>query len=89
MEIEIIPLAQKKIKQRQISYEWIKETIESPDRVVAGYGGREVRQKLYVIRSRNKLLRVVYEVEDDKIIVVTAYLTSKIEKYGGKDEGRI
>jgi len=44
-DIEIIPLAIKKITQRKIKDEWIKETISNPDQKVKGYGGRLVAQK--------------------------------------------
>lgn len=84
MEIEIIPLAKKKIEQRGIPYKWIEQTIKNPEKIAIGYGGREVRQRVYMVENRPKLLRIVVEKEDDKIVVVTAYLTSKIEKYGGE-----
>lgn len=88
-EIEIIPLARKKIEQRKISIEWVKDTISSPDEIMKGYGDREVRQKCYVIEGGKFLLRVICEKEKNKIVIITAYITSKIKKYGGKNENRI
>ena len=79
--IEIIPLASKKIEQRKVVDEWVKETIYSPEQVVDGYGDRKVRQKKYVLNGKEMLLRAVVEEESDKFTVITTYLTSQIERY--------
>jgi len=47
-EFEIIPLALKKMAQRNIPVEWIEQTLNLPDQVVEGYEGRQVAQKTYV-----------------------------------------
>ncbi len=79
-KFEIIPLALKKIGRRKVPQQWIEETVNRPDQTVDGYGGRKVRQKKYIVDGKEMLLRVVYE-EKEKLIVVTAYLTSKIKRY--------
>mgnify|MGYP001581046290 CR=1 FL=1 len=84
MEIKIIPLAAKKIKLRKISKEMLNEAINHPDQTVVGYGGRIVRQKIYNFKDKKKLLRVVCEAKGKETVVVTAYLTSQIEKYWSK-----
>ena len=84
-DIEIIPLAIKKIAQRKIKDEWIKETISNPDQKVKGYGGRLVAQKRIKVKGKEKLLRVVYEETSSVVLVITAYLTSQIERYWRKD----
>ena len=61
----------------------LNETVSSPDQSVEGYGGRTVKQKIYNIGNKEKLLRVVCETEGKDTIVVTAYLTSQIKKYVG------
>lgn len=81
MEIEIIPLASKKINLRKISFEWIKETILSPDQVVSGYQDRKIRQKIYETAGKKRLLRVIGEETKDKFIIISAYLTSDIKRY--------
>jgi|TARA_Y100000310_G_scaffold313469_1_gene361872 hypothetical protein len=81
MNIKIIPLAAKKIKLRKITNDIINETIKSPDQTVKGYGDRAVKQKIYNIDNKDKLLRVVCEKEGKDTIVVTAYLTSQVKKY--------
>ena len=53
------------------------DAINDPEHVDQGYGGRKVAQKII----NRKLLRVIYEEHEDRIIIITAYTTSKIEKY--------
>jgi hypothetical protein len=84
VEFEIIPLALKKIAQRHIPAEWIEQTLNYSDQIVEGYEGRRVAQKVYDIGGRKKLLRVVFEPTESKRVVVTAYLTSQIERYWRK-----
>lgn len=79
--IEIIPLALKKIKQRKIPIEWIEQTLKFPDQIVNGYGDRKIRQRKYVLEDKEMLLRVVVNEEKDRLIVITAYLTTQIERY--------
>ena len=80
-EFEIIPLALKKMAQRNIQLEWVKQTLNSPDQVVKGYEQRKVAQKLYNVSGKKMLLRVVFEATGDRKVVVTAYLTSQVERY--------
>lgn len=83
--IEIIPLALKKIRQRKIPIDWIEETLNSPEQVVDGFGGRKIRQKKYSLDNKEVLLRVVVDDEKDRLVVVTAYLTSQIKRYWRQD----
>ena len=80
-EIEIIPLARRKMDRRGISESWVNEALRSPDQVVEGHGNRLVAQQRRRMRRREKLLRVVFEETEDKYIVITAYLTSDIRRY--------
>ena len=86
-DIEIIPLAERKLARRGISRDWVVETIRTPDQVVEGYGGRAVAQRRYRVRAKDMLLRVVYDETEQKYIVVTAYLTSAVTRYW-KGSGR-
>jgi len=85
---EIIPIARKKLSRRGISEEWVKETVDLPDQTLDGYGGRKVAQKKYMIEQKEYLLRVIYEEKEEINRVITAYLTSHIDRYwkGDKDE---
>lgn len=84
-DFEIIPLAMKKIAQRNIPVEWIEQTLNLPDQVVEGYEGREVAQKIYRLNGKKMLLRVVFEATGNGKVVVTAYLTSQVERYWRKE----
>mgnify|MGYP001039080354 CR=1 FL=1 len=84
-EFEIIPLATKKIAQRNIPIEWIVQTLNSPGRVVEGYEGRQVAQKVYHLSGKKMLLRVIFETAEDKKVMVPAYLTSEVERYWRKE----
>jgi hypothetical protein len=81
MDIEIIPLAEKKLKRRGITERWVKETLDFPDQSLDGYGGRRVAQKKYLMKNKEYLLRVIYEEKEGLKLVVTAYLTSQIDRY--------
>ncbi len=79
-EIDIIPLAKRKMARRGIPEAWIGEALRNADQVVEGHGGRSVAQQRRTIRRREKLLRVVFEETETKYIVITAYLTSDIKR---------
>ncbi|WP_297510651.1 DUF4258 domain-containing protein [Thermococcus sp.] len=82
MEIRFIPHALERLRERRIPKELIEETLSSPDTVLEGYCGRRVAQK----HLNGKLIRVIYEEETDGVLVViTAYVTSKVKKHGGEE----
>ncbi len=82
MKIVVIPLAQKKLKQRGIPMIWLEETVKNPDQFVPGYGGRTVYQRRYETPGRKQqLLRVICEKAGNEHVVITAYLTSDIQRY--------
>ena len=80
-DIEIIPLARRKMERRGIAEAWISDALRNADQVVEGHGGRSVAQRRRRIRRKEQLLRVVFEETEDKYVVITAYLTSDIERY--------
>ena len=79
--VEIIPLALRKAKKRGIREKMIIETLRSPEQVVYGYMGRKVAHRHYLIDHKQYLLRVVYEMHQEKYLVITAYLTSQSKRY--------
>lgn len=79
--IEIIPLARRKMSGRGISEEWVIDTLRNPDQVVPGYAGRNVSQRRIERTGRPMLLRVVQEETSNRIVVITAYLTSAVDRY--------
>ena len=86
IDFEIIPIARKKLRRRGIPEEWIRETLNLPGQTVDGYGGRKVAHKKYRIEHEEYLLRVIYEEKEELKKVVTAYLTSQIERYWKEEE---
>ena len=80
-EIEIIPLAKRKMARRGIPESWVGEALRSPEQVVEGHGSRWVAQQRRRVRRRERLLRVVFEETEDKYVVITAYLTTDIKRY--------
>lgn len=71
--------AQDRIAERRIPRAWIDAVLAGAGERVPGYAGREVHQGRFERDGRPVLLRVI--VEGD--LVITALLTSKIDKYGG------
>jgi len=80
-DIEIIPLAKRKMEKRRIPEAWVTEALRNAGQVIEGHGGRSVAQQRRKIRRREMLLRVVFEETEDKYVVITAYLTSDIKRY--------
>ena len=82
MKVVLIPLAEKKLKQRGIARSRVEETVRGPEQKVPGYGGRMVYQKRYTAGGgKEQLLRVICEEKEGIATVITAYLTSAIERY--------
>ncbi len=86
-EVVIIPLALEKMRLRGIPESWVRDAIVSPDDILPGYGGRRVAQKTRQIGGKSMMLRVVYERADKDYVVVTAYLTSRVERYQRQEDG--
>jgi len=80
-DVDVIPLARKKLAQRKIPESWVVETLRAPEQVVEGHGGRWVAQKRITREGKEYLLRVVYEETGATRVVITAYLTSDFTRY--------
>lgn len=77
MKVEYIPYAEETLLDRGISKKKVESTILKPLEVVDGKFGRKIAHKIF----EGKLLRVVFEIGDEKAYkVVTAYYT-KSERY--------
>ncbi len=71
--------ALERIRERRIPQEWIAAVLTGVAVQIPGYAGRVVYQGRFERDGRPMLLRVVVEGN----LVITALLTSKIDKYGG------
>lgn len=65
-----------RIKQRELDENIIKETLSEPDQVLPGLFGRNLAQK----SLGDKILEVVYVKENNRLIIITAYLLKRREK---------
>jgi len=75
--IIFIQHALERLEERGISAKMVEEVIRDPDNADYGDKGRKIAQKLI----DEKLLRVIYDDEEYRIVVISAYVTSKVEKY--------
>jgi hypothetical protein len=69
--------------RRRISDEAVREVALLPQQVVSSQKGRRIHQSRLIDPAEEKemLLRVVVEERRGELLVVTAYKTSKVEKY--------
>ena len=74
------PHAVARLGERGIPGEWLEQVLQLPQCVVPAAYGREERQGLFERDGKTVLLRVICEGD----LVITALLTSKIGKFGGK-----
>jgi len=73
--------AKSQIKLRNISKKKVLETIKEPISVESSVFKRKVAQKIYNIKGKKTLMRVIFIEENDRIKIITAYITTKILKY--------
>ena len=79
MKITYTDYAEDTIADRKLDKIIIEDALLNPDEIVEGKKNRKIAHKII----NDKLLRVIYEIEDKAYIVVTAYF-AEIERYFGK-----
>jgi hypothetical protein len=72
------------IERRRIPLTLLEAVLEKPDQVVLERGVLKAYQSKSDIGGKMFLLRVIVDDSVDPAVVVTAYRTTKIEKYWGK-----
>lgn len=80
MNIEFSKHAIEKLRKRKIPQDLVLNVIENPDEII-DTDIPKVYQSLVEIDSKEFLLRVFVNTDKLPNLIVTAYLTSKIEKY--------
>ena len=82
MELEWLPHARERRRQRGISEALVRQTVNEPQQI-AGRGAHKVFQSRYFDSRRRKeyLLRVFAEVHGDTVVILSVYRTSKLRKY--------
>lgn len=73
--------ASERIKDRGISEEKIVLTLVNPDRIDKESECMWIYQKLFLIDGKKYLIRAFVNVCKDPTLIITAYKTSKIDKY--------
>lgn len=89
MKIQYSEHARERIRSRNLTTDQIKEGIKNPDEKFQIEIGNVVHKVLKDDESREEyLLRIFYKEEEGRILIISAYKTSKIEKYwkGAKNE---
>lgn len=71
--------AEEEAERRGLSRDDVLEVVRDPQQTVGVREGREVRQSL--VEDGRYLLRVVVDVSETELTVVTMYKTSKIGKF--------
>ncbi len=71
--------------ERGLSKVQIEETLANPSQLIYSRKGRKIAQKVFGIGTFKFLLRVIYVVEGSDFVVISAYRTTKIEKYWVKE----
>lgn len=72
VRITLLPHARRRMEERGISEEEIREVLESPDREYPGNSGRTVAERVPLVPlSRSLAVKVVYDLglEDERIVV--------------------
>lgn len=82
--VEFIHIAERKLQRRAIEKEWVIRTIEKPMQTLNGYSGRKIAQSKYVVDNKEYLLRVIYEETGHEYMVISAYMTSQVDRYWSK-----
>jgi len=77
--------AERQLQERNISKEAVRKTVFNPDQVVEQEEDILLFQSILVEEQRKYLLRVVAKIQADDYLILTAYRTSKIEKYWRED----
>lgn len=81
MKVEISPHAADQIASRKLTRENVIAVAEAPEQTVEREGELPIAQSRITFEGKPALLRVAYRDEGEVRLVVTAYPTTKIDKY--------
>ena len=87
MDIVISNHALFEMTRRQLTEEMVKNAVKNPHQMLNLIKDRKIYQYKYndPIEEKEMLLRVICEERNESIFVITAYRTSKIDKYWAKE----
>ncbi|MDN5344618.1 MAG: hypothetical protein PWQ18_729 [Clostridia bacterium] len=82
MKLRFTNHAEKQLIERKLDKELVGETICNPERIITQGQDVSIYQKVFKEKGKEYLLRVAVKLSGDNHVVLTAYRTSKIKKYG-------
>jgi hypothetical protein len=81
MEVRLSTHAEQQIESRKLSRERVLEVAATPEQVIKAEGQVPVGQSRITHQDKPALMRVAFRDEGEIRLVVTAYVTTKVEKY--------
>ncbi|NSW84645.1 MAG: DUF4258 domain-containing protein [Syntrophothermus sp.] len=85
MEVRFTAHAEKQLVVRRLSKDLVLEALFAPDQVIQQETGISIYQRRDTGDGKEYLVRVVVRLEGSTQVVLTAYRTSKIQKYWRDD----
>ncbi|MGH9322257.1 MAG: DUF4258 domain-containing protein [Vicinamibacteria bacterium] len=73
--------AAEELRRRGLDEAVVRRVLSAPEQREAVRSGRDVLQSRFELEGKTYLVRVFVDVNRDPPVVVTAYRTSKVEKY--------
>jgi len=73
--------AKNQLVERKISIQLIEKILLEPQQILEVKSNRKIAHRVFKIDNQNFLLRVIFEDYGTRLEVITAYLTTKIDKY--------
>ncbi len=84
MRYRVSDHARQEIERRRIPLALLEGVLEKPNQAVPERGNTRAYQSTVEISGKMFLLRIIVDDSVDPAVVVTAYRTTKVEKYWGK-----
>lgn len=81
--IHFIDYASLRLRKRDISKSEVLKTLTHPDRLIRQTANRFLAYRLLTLAGRQYLSIIIFE-KNDKTTIITAFRTSKIQKYLNK-----
>ena len=81
LDFVITSHASDELRRRGLDEAMVRQVLAHPEQRVAVRAGRDVLQARFELAGRPYLVRVFVDVDRNPVEVVTAYRTSKIDKY--------
>ncbi|MDH7577530.1 MAG: DUF4258 domain-containing protein [Bacillota bacterium] len=85
MEVRFTAHAEKQLVVRRLSKDLVLEALFALDQVIQQETGISIYQRRYTGDGKEYLVQVVVRLEGSTQVVLTAYRTSKIQKYWRDD----